>query len=140
MCTLVVPLSILSNWETQIKDHCHKDAITYHVYYGAGRSMDIDKLKKYDVVITTYQVVTKEHDNMIKNGTHAGSQVSSKRPKKDLGVFGVQWKVSIPLQPSQIPLTFARRELFWTKVIPFETQRLRWQRQSVPWKLKDVGF
>ncbi len=91
---LVVPLSIMSNWEGQIKDHCHTDALTSHVYYGAGRSIDPDQLKKFDVVITTYQVVAKEHENAVKSGGPVSTQGPSKKQKKNLGLFGVLWKVS----------------------------------------------
>ncbi|KLO20367.1 hypothetical protein SCHPADRAFT_897662 [Schizopora paradoxa] len=89
---IVVPLSIMSNWETQIKEHCQKDAISSYVYYGTGRSIDTDQLKKYDVVITTYQVVTKEHENAMKAGGPVSTQGPSKKQKKNLGLFGVLWK------------------------------------------------
>lgn len=87
----------MSNWETQIKDHCHKDAISYYVYYGTSRSIDTDQLKKYDVVITTYQVVTKEHENAMKSGGPVSTQGPSKKQKKNLGLFGVLWKVRFGL-------------------------------------------
>ena len=57
---LVVPPSVLSNWEKQIQDHVVDGSITYCVYYGAGRSMSASELKQYDVVITTYQTVVQE--------------------------------------------------------------------------------
>lgn len=87
----------MSNWETQIKDHCHKDAISYYVYYGTSRSIDTDQLKKYDVVITTYQVVTKEHENAMKSGGPVSTQGPSKKQKKKLGLFEVLWKVRFGL-------------------------------------------
>ena len=88
---LVVPLSLLSNWEGQINEHCTEGALSYHVYYGAGRSVNPSQLKKYDVVITTYQVVVSEHTGGAKNGAASGP---SKRQKTGSGLFGVQWKVS----------------------------------------------
>lgn len=88
---LVVPLSLLSNWEGQINEHCTEGALSYHVYYGAGRSVNPSQLKKYDVVITTYQVAVSEHTGGAKNGAASGP---SKRQKTGSGLFGVQWKVS----------------------------------------------
>ena len=85
-CVPVVPLSVLSNWEKQIQDHCMPDTLSYAVYYGTTRGMSADKLQNYDVVVTTYQTVV---------GEHSGSEeTASKKRKKGVGsLFGVQWKV-----------------------------------------------
>ncbi|KAI0256048.1 SNF2 family N-terminal domain-containing protein [Lactifluus subvellereus] len=83
---IVVPLSVLSNWEKQIQDHCVPNTLSYAVYYGTNRDMSAKDLQKYDVVITTYQTVVGEH-----NGSTDGA--AGKRRKKDTGrLFGVQWK------------------------------------------------
>ena len=86
----VVPLSVLSNWEKQIEDHVKEGALSYCVYYGTGRKMTPDELKKYDVVLTTYQTVATEHGNLGKNGANGPSQ---KKQKMDKGLFDMRWKV-----------------------------------------------
>ncbi|TFY66346.1 hypothetical protein EVG20_g4743 [Dentipellis fragilis] len=88
---IVVPLSVLSNWEKQIDDHCMPGAVSYCVYYGTGRSMSAKDLQKYDVVLTTYQTVTKEHENAagLANG---GGAPSKKKKKIESSLFGVAWK------------------------------------------------
>lgn len=58
-CT-VCPLSVLSNWESQIDEHAAPGQLKYIVFYGDGREVSQAKLEKADVVITTYQVVTSE--------------------------------------------------------------------------------
>ncbi|KAI0305630.1 SNF2 family N-terminal domain-containing protein [Multifurca ochricompacta] len=83
---IVVPLSVLSNWEKQIQDHCVPEALSYVMYYGAGRDMSAKDLQKCDVVVTTYQTVVGEH-----NGS-TDEVVSKKRKKSVSGLFGVQWK------------------------------------------------
>ena len=55
----VVPLSVISNWEKQIEEHCVREVLSSCVYYGATRSMSPKELTKYDVVITTYQVCSR---------------------------------------------------------------------------------
>jgi SWI/SNF-related matrix-associated actin-dependent regulator of chromatin subfamily A3 len=84
----VVPLSVLSNWEKQIQDHCVPDTLSYAVYYGATRNMSATELQKYDVIVTTYQTVV---------GELGGSEETvgkGKKRKKDTGsLFGVPWKV-----------------------------------------------
>ncbi|KAF4598505.1 hypothetical protein EYR38_006909 [Pleurotus pulmonarius] len=83
---IVVPLSIMSNWEKQIKDHVVPGILTTAVYYGAGRSLSAKDLSGYDIVITTYQVLTGEHD------MPAGDGPSKKKQKKDRSLFDVKWK------------------------------------------------
>jgi SWI/SNF-related matrix-associated actin-dependent regulator of chromatin subfamily A3 len=86
----VVPLSVLSNWEKQIQDHCMPGTLSYAVYYGATRSMSAKELQKYDVIVTTYQTVVGDN-----NGSE---EASGKRRKKDKGgLFAIPWKVSFPL-------------------------------------------
>ncbi|KAF8502088.1 SNF2 family N-terminal domain-containing protein [Russula emetica] len=82
---IVVPLSVLSNWEKQMQDHCMPDTLSYAVYYGATRGMSAKELQKYDVIVTTYQTVVGDH-----NGSE---EASAKKRKKDTGsLFGVPWK------------------------------------------------
>lgn len=83
----MAPLSVLSNWEKQIEDHCVSGSLTTCIYYGNTRYMSAEELRKYDVVITTYQTVAGEH-------TDAAKDVPSKKRKKtDQALFDVQWKV-----------------------------------------------
>ncbi|KAI0730200.1 SNF2 family N-terminal domain-containing protein [Fomitopsis betulina] len=88
---IVVPLSIMSNWEKQIEDHVQPGALTSCVYYGATRGMAPEDLKKYDVVITTYQTITNEHADA--SATAAGDGSSAKKKRKTQGsLFQVSWK------------------------------------------------
>ncbi|KAH9998504.1 SNF2 family N-terminal domain-containing protein [Russula compacta] len=82
---IVVPLSVLSNWEKQIQDHCTPGTLSSAVYYGATRDISAEELQKYDIVITTYQTVVGEY-----NGS---DEAAGKRRKKGTGsLFGVPWK------------------------------------------------
>ncbi|KAF8638068.1 hypothetical protein AX16_010700 [Volvariella volvacea WC 439] len=81
---IVVPLSVLSNWEKQIEDHCMPGSLTSYVYYGATRSLSAQELSAFDVVITTYQTVTGEHAD--------GGESSTKKRKLDRPLFSVKWK------------------------------------------------
>ncbi|KAF2642832.1 hypothetical protein P280DRAFT_468143 [Massarina eburnea CBS 473.64] len=61
--TLVVaPLALIKQWEAEIKDKVAKShSLSVLVHHGPSRTKSIDKLKQYDVVITTYQVLASEH-------------------------------------------------------------------------------
>ena len=85
----VAPLSIISNWEKQLEDHCAPGALKSCTYYGATRGMSAEELKKYDVVITTYQVISGEWAD------RAGGQPARKKKKGVArgSLFDVKWKV-----------------------------------------------
>ena len=81
--TLVVaPLALIKQWEDEIKTKVSRShALRVLVHHGPSRTKSAYDLKKYDVVITTYQTLTSEH---------AGSNLS--RPDgARIGCFGVHW-------------------------------------------------
>ena len=96
---LVVPLSVLSNWETQIREHCIQGSLLYYVYYANSRDTTPQELMKYDVVITTYQVVTKEFTDNVdpfppENATNGDKKGAVKKRKKNLpNMYAMRWKV-----------------------------------------------
>ncbi|KAH7238304.1 SNF2 family N-terminal domain-containing protein [Fusarium tricinctum] len=57
---LVCPLSTVTNWEEQIKQHVQPGALTYHIYHGPNRIKDPERLATFDLVITTYGSVSNE--------------------------------------------------------------------------------
>ncbi|KAI9663211.1 MAG: hypothetical protein M1821_008259 [Bathelium mastoideum] len=59
---LVVPVSTVANWEEQIKLHIKPSTVNYYIYHGSNRSRDLQHLSSYDMVITTYNVVSTEYD------------------------------------------------------------------------------
>ncbi|EPQ67026.1 Bgt-5364 [Blumeria graminis f. sp. tritici] len=75
---LVSPLSTISNWEDQIKQHVRKGALSYYIYHGTNRIKDVEKLATYDLVITTYGSVASEFNNRIKkkNGSYPLEQIN----------------------------------------------------------------
>ncbi|KAF9451964.1 hypothetical protein P691DRAFT_772701 [Macrolepiota fuliginosa MF-IS2] len=83
---IVAPLSIISNWEKQIEDHCVPGALSSCVYYGSNRNLSAQDLQKYDAVITTYQTITGEHGSL---DTEGGSR---KKRKTEQALFDVHWK------------------------------------------------
>ncbi len=102
----VVPLSVLSNWEKQIQDHCMPNTLSYAIYYGSGRDLSAKDLQKYDVVVTTYQTVVGENSGF-------SDDAPNKRRRKETGsLFAVQWKVLVFVSSSlcivDVGITIAR--------------------------------
>ncbi|KAH8654000.1 SNF2 family N-terminal domain-containing protein [Tricladium varicosporioides] len=63
---LVSPLSTITNWEDQIKQHIKPGTLSYYIYHGSGRIKDINKLAEFDLVITTYGSVASEFNHRSK--------------------------------------------------------------------------
>lgn len=80
--SIVAPLSVLSNWSSQIEEHLTtKCKIKVHVYYGEGRNVSTSTLRLQDIVITTYQTLA------------ADLPPSGDVTKAKSGLFAVRWKV-----------------------------------------------
>ncbi|KAJ6256938.1 hypothetical protein Dda_7821 [Drechslerella dactyloides] len=57
---LICPLSVLVNWEEQIKTHVKPDSLSFYLYHGNNRLSDLNELAKYDMVITTYALAASD--------------------------------------------------------------------------------
>ncbi|RWA10520.1 hypothetical protein EKO27_g4581 [Xylaria grammica] len=77
--TLVVaPLALIRQWEAELKekiDDSHKLKVLVH--HGPQRTKSFEDLRRYDVVITTYQILVSEHN-------HCNNSVKA-------GCFGLHW-------------------------------------------------
>ncbi|KAL2134783.1 hypothetical protein VTI74DRAFT_10857 [Chaetomium olivicolor] len=63
---LICPLSTVTNWEEQIKQHIRPGTFTYYIYHGPNRIKEVAQLAQYDLVITTYGSLTSELNSRIK--------------------------------------------------------------------------
>jgi SNF2 family DNA or RNA helicase len=54
---IICPLSLIHNWEDQILTHTIPNSLKVLVYHGPNRTQDPNVIKKFDVVITTYNVI-----------------------------------------------------------------------------------
>ncbi|POS80573.1 SNF2 family domain-containing protein [Diaporthe helianthi] len=79
---LICPLSTVTNWEEQIKQHVRPNSLSYHIYHGPHRIKDSERLADYDLVITTYGSVSSELNARFTNkrGPH---------PLEDIGWFRI---------------------------------------------------
>lgn len=77
--TLVVaPLALIRQWEAEIANRVAKShTLNVKVHHGPSRTKSYKDLQKYDVVITTYQTLTSEHNE--------GSDILK------TALFGVHW-------------------------------------------------
>ena len=80
---ILAPVSVMSNWSTQIAKHIKEEHALRVMFYHGTRKQPITpkSIKDYDVVISTYDSVSTEWH----------SQKSTKLPRKS-GVFSVTWR------------------------------------------------
>ncbi|KAL9000717.1 MAG: hypothetical protein Q9169_000753 [Polycauliona sp. 2 TL-2023] len=81
-CTLVVaPLALIKQWEAEIKNRvAESHQLSVCVHHGPQRTRNFKDLRKYDVVITTYQILVSEY-----------SSSSDRGDGLKVGCFGLQW-------------------------------------------------
>ncbi|KAK0714909.1 SNF2 family N-terminal domain-containing protein [Lasiosphaeris hirsuta] len=79
---LICPLSTVTNWEEQIKQHVKPGSLTYHIYHGPNRVKNVEELARFDLVITTYGSVSSELNSRVKRkrGTY---------PLEEIGWFRI---------------------------------------------------
>ncbi|KAK6834408.1 SNF2 family domain-containing protein [Apiospora arundinis] len=77
--TLVVaPLALIRQWEAELKDKvADSHRLKVLVHHGPQRTKRFEDLRRYDVVITTYQILVSEHG-------HSSNSLKA-------GCFGLHW-------------------------------------------------
>uniref|UniRef100_A0A182N2Z1 Transcription termination factor 2 n=1 Tax=Anopheles dirus TaxID=7168 RepID=A0A182N2Z1_9DIPT len=74
---IVCPASLMRQWEGEITNRVKRNSLAVCVHHGTQRETKPRQLAKYDVVITTYNIVSRES----KDSTRGGG-----------GVYGVNWE------------------------------------------------
>ncbi|KAL2937566.1 DNA repair protein RAD5A [Bienertia sinuspersici] len=57
---IVCPMTLLSQWKSEIENHAQPGSLSVYVHYGQSRSKDAKILAQYDVVLTTYGLLASE--------------------------------------------------------------------------------
>ncbi|KAK2981077.1 hypothetical protein RJ640_012032, partial [Escallonia rubra] len=56
---IVCPPAVFSSWITQLEQHTRRGKLNMYMYYGV-RTQDVEELKKYDIVLTSYSTLAAE--------------------------------------------------------------------------------
>ncbi|KAJ9154191.1 hypothetical protein P3X46_027553 [Hevea brasiliensis] len=66
--TLVVcPMALLGQWKDELETHAETESISIFVHYGGDRTKDSRVISGYDVVLTTYGVLTASYKSDLEN-------------------------------------------------------------------------
>eukprot|EP01125_Pyxidicula_operculata_P011048 TRINITY_DN360_c9_g1_i1.p1 TRINITY_DN360_c9_g1~~TRINITY_DN360_c9_g1_i1.p1 ORF type:complete len:1084 (-),score=287.94 TRINITY_DN360_c9_g1_i1:89-3340(-) len=58
---IICPLSVLNQWESEIKKHADMDSIKLYIYHGANRDNSVEFLSDHNIVLTTYSTLAAEY-------------------------------------------------------------------------------
>ncbi|KAI9558938.1 Transcription termition factor 2 [Daphnia sinensis] len=99
--TLVVcPASVVGQWEKEIQRRCKRNSLSVVIFHGPDRNKLASKLHHYDVVITTYQIVSREIANVKVDKKDGDS--------KPIGDFDVETDASAIRQSVLLQIAFDR--------------------------------
>jgi transcription termination factor 2 len=65
---IILPASLLHQWQGEIKSKFSRDAFKFHVYHEANRKAQAYNLEDNDIVFTTYEIISREMDIFDKDG------------------------------------------------------------------------
>jgi SNF2 family DNA or RNA helicase len=73
---IILPASLLHQWQGEIKSKFSRDAFKVHVYHEANRKAQAYNLEDNDIVFTTYEIISREMDIFDKDGNPTVKSVS----------------------------------------------------------------
>jgi len=82
---IVAPVALMRQWQAEIRDHVRAEhRLKVFVYHGNGTNTSFDKLRNYDVVLTTFQTLAQEY----KKWETLNSQPGRAMEVKQFGLIG----------------------------------------------------
>ncbi|KAH7394480.1 SNF2 family N-terminal domain-containing protein [Pyrenochaeta sp. MPI-SDFR-AT-0127] len=58
---IIAPVALMRQWEKEIERHIHpRSKLSVYLYWGKGKKADFQRLRQYDVVLTTFGTLTSE--------------------------------------------------------------------------------
>lgn len=59
---IIAPVALMRQWEKEIARHVKPQyRLSVYVYHGNGKNVDFAQLRQYDVVLTTFGILTSEY-------------------------------------------------------------------------------
>jgi transcription termination factor 2 len=78
--TLVVcPASVVMQWESEIQNRVEYGRLSVYVHHGQSRLKDPERLKHFDIVLTSYATLNSEGQNIIAEQQESGEQMRGRR-------------------------------------------------------------
>lgn len=59
------PASLIGQWESEVINRVRKNTLDILVHHGNNRETRSSKIAKYDMVITTYQILARDYEKNV---------------------------------------------------------------------------
>lgn len=93
-CTLIVsPVSVMSNWQSQVNDHVKEGVLSMRVYHGQNRTEMLPDIQSgaVDILLASYHTLAAEYKNIFgKDDDGDGKDPSPKRSRK-ASIFDIKF-------------------------------------------------
>ncbi|KAI8928180.1 SNF2 family N-terminal domain-containing protein [Entophlyctis helioformis] len=87
---IVAPVSLVNQWEQEIRDKTKPDTLKIYSYYGAKRTKDAKLLKEFDIIITSYPLLGNDWPTDKKGkGKAAAPKIKTRGEESDEEVLDV---------------------------------------------------
>lgn len=91
---IVCPVSVMSNWQEQIRTHVAPDTLRVAVYYGADRHDMLDRCRDVDVLIASYNTLQFDYTPPPKlqgsgSAANAAPAKAAKRQRRSTSIFDI---------------------------------------------------
>ena len=91
---IVCPVSVMSNWTMQIKEHVRDDTLRVEVYHGPNRHELLHELNDIDVLIASYNTISYDfasQDKTNKTKGNGGNEPAAKKRKQSSPLFDARF-------------------------------------------------
>lgn len=107
---IITPASLIHQWNSEISNRCRHKMLRVLVYHGPNRVKDVSLLAQYDIVLTTYKIIS--------------SEIGRKEDSKfaDLPLEELEGKEEEEEDVSQLPLLL---KIIWNRIILDEAHDIR---------------
>lgn len=109
---IIAPVALLRQWEKEIAHHVlprHK--LSVYMYWGAGKKADFNKLRTYDVVLTTFGTLTSEYKQKDSRVETFSNEDGTSKPS--------------PSHKGKYKLALLGRECMWYRIIMDEAHNIK---------------
>lgn len=102
----------MRQWEKEIERHIHaRHGLTVYLYHGGGKKADFAKLRKFDIVLTTFGTLT--------------SEFKQKETRKESMLHEQEMRDSSFRRRAKEKLALLGRECMWYRIIIDEAHNIK---------------
>jgi len=109
---IIAPIALMRQWEKELQRHVKPShQLKVYVYHGRGKNADFNKLRKYDVVLTTFGTL--------------GSEMKQMEQRKEAELVQREQREPTFVRKAKDKLALIGQECLWYRIIIDEAQCIK---------------